>query len=29
MTRDTWTTAQVEALNYLYYYTLRPENVAK
>ena len=29
MTRTTWTTEQMDALNYLYYYTLRPENLAK
>ena len=28
MTRTTWNTAQVESLNYLTYYTLRPENIA-
>ena len=29
MNRVTWTTAQMEALSYKYYYTLRPENLAK
>ena len=28
MTKVTWTTAQVDALNFLYYYTLRPEMLA-
>ena len=28
MTRTQWTTTQVESLNYLTYYTLRPENIA-
>ena len=28
MTKAQWTTEQVEGLNFLYYYTLRPENLA-
>ncbi len=29
MTKVTWTAEQVDALNFQYYYTLRPENLAK